>query len=50
MEVSQEARIALTKDEQYIQSLISAAELKKRNKQVRNEQADYEFGHGQGNF
>jgi hypothetical protein len=43
MEVNQEARIALTKDEVYIQSLISASELKKRTKQVHNEQANQEF-------
>jgi hypothetical protein len=43
MEVNQEARIALTRDEVYIQSLISASELKKRTKQVHNEQANQEF-------
>ncbi|MEM8974924.1 MAG: hypothetical protein AAGD43_22925 [Pseudomonadota bacterium] len=43
MEVSQEARIALTKDEEYVQSMISAAELKKRPKQLKDEQANYEF-------
>jgi hypothetical protein len=43
MEVNQEARIALTKGEEYIQSLISAAELKKRKKQIKNEQASHEF-------
>ncbi|MFI4987547.1 MAG: hypothetical protein ACHQF3_08905 [Alphaproteobacteria bacterium] len=43
MEVNQEARIALTKDEEYIQSLISASELKRRQKQVKDEQAVYEF-------
>jgi hypothetical protein len=43
MEVNQEARIALTKGEQYIQSLISAGELKKRKKQIKDEQADHEF-------
>jgi hypothetical protein len=43
MEVSQEARIALTKDEEYIQSLISATELKRRAKQFQNEQAKHEF-------
>jgi hypothetical protein len=43
MEVNQEARIALTKEEEYIQSLISAAELKKRTKQISDEQATHEF-------
>lgn len=43
MEINQEARIALTKGEEYIQSLISAAELKRRTKQVRDEQATHEF-------
>jgi hypothetical protein len=43
MEVSQEARIALTKGEQYIQSLISASELKQRTTQLKNEQATHEF-------
>ncbi|MCO6417374.1 hypothetical protein JYK14_14540 [Siccirubricoccus sp. KC 17139] len=43
MEVDQEARIALSKDEEYIQSLISAAELKKRQKQVTDAQAAHEF-------
>jgi transposase len=43
MEVNQEARIALTRGEEYIQSLISAAELKKRTKQINDEQATHEF-------
>jgi hypothetical protein len=43
MEVNQEARIALTRGEEYIQSLISAAELKKRTKQIKDEQANHEF-------
>src|SRR6266496_3985223 len=43
MEVNQEARIALTKGEQYIQSLISAGELKRRKKQINDEQAAHEF-------
>ena len=43
MEVNNEARIALSKGEEYIQSLISASELKKRQKQVKDEQASYEF-------
>lgn len=43
MEVNEEARIALTKGERYVQSLISASELKKRQYAVNNEQAVYEF-------
>jgi hypothetical protein len=43
MEVNQDARIALTKGEEYIQSLISSAELKSRQKQLRDEQAAHEF-------
>lgn len=43
MEVNQEARIALTKNEEYIQSLVSAGELKRRTKQILNEQAAHEF-------
>lgn len=43
MDVNSEARIALTKGEEYIQSLISATELKKRHRQVKDEQAVYEF-------
>jgi hypothetical protein len=43
MEVNQEARIALTKGEEYIQSAISAAELKRRTKQIKDEEANYEF-------
>lgn len=43
MEVDKDARIALSKDEEYIQSLISSAELKKRKKQIQDEQANYEF-------
>jgi hypothetical protein len=43
MEVNQEARIALSKDESYIQSLISASEIKKRGKQIKDEQAAHEF-------
>jgi hypothetical protein len=42
MEVSQQARIALTKGEQYIQSLISASELKKRPRQIKDERAAHE--------
>jgi hypothetical protein len=43
MEVNQEARIALTMGEEYIQSLISASELKKRQKQVKDEEAAKQF-------
>lgn len=43
MEVDQEARIALTKDDQYIQSLISASQLKVRQKQVADPEASEEF-------
>jgi hypothetical protein len=43
MEVNQQARIALTKGEEYIQSLISAKELKSRQKQVKDDQATHEF-------
>jgi hypothetical protein len=43
MEVDQDARIALSKDEEYVQSLISSAELRKRQKQVTDAQAAYEF-------
>jgi hypothetical protein len=43
MEVNQKARIALTKGEEYIQSLISAKELKARQRQVSDEQASHEF-------
>jgi hypothetical protein len=43
MEVDQEARIALTKNEEYIQSLNSASELKNRRKQIKNEEANQQF-------
>lgn len=43
MEVDKEARIALSKDETYIQSLISAKQLKERQKQIENEEANHEF-------
>lgn len=43
MEVNNDARIALSRGEEYIQSLISAADLKRREKQVKDEQATYEF-------
>ena len=43
MEVDKDARIALAKGEEYIQSLISSADLKKRQKQMRDPQASREF-------
>ena len=43
MEVDKQARIALSKDEEYIQSLISSAELKKRQKALSDPQAVYEY-------
>jgi hypothetical protein len=43
MEVDSEARIALSKGEEYIQSLISSAELKSRQRQLTDEQAIHEF-------
>ena len=43
MEVDQEARIALTKDEEYVQSLISSTELRRREKQISDPQAQEEF-------
>jgi hypothetical protein len=43
MEVNQEARIALTKDEVYIQSLISSTELRRRERQLQDEQAKHEY-------
>lgn len=43
MEVDQDARIALANDEQYIQSLISASEMKKRAADIVDEQAKLEF-------
>lgn len=43
MEVNQEARIALSKDEQYIQSLISSQELRARPKQIQDDQANFEY-------
>ncbi|TAZ73897.1 hypothetical protein ELH70_15140 [Rhizobium ruizarguesonis] len=43
MEVNKDARLALTKDETYIQSLISAREIKAKPKLIRNEEADYEY-------
>ena len=43
MEVNQDARIALTKNEEYIQSLISASELKKREREIKDPEAEHEF-------
>jgi hypothetical protein len=43
MEVNQEARIALSRDEEYIQSLISSSEMRKRGKQIEDRQALFEF-------
>lgn len=43
MEVDEKARMALTKGEEYIQSLISSSELKRREKQIKDEQASFEF-------
>ena len=43
MEVNEEARIALSRGETYIQSLISATEMKKRPKQIEDQQAVFEF-------
>jgi hypothetical protein len=43
LEVNQEARIALTKDERYIQSIISASEMKKREKIGMDESATRQF-------
>ena len=43
MEVNQDARIALTRNEEYIQSLISASEMKKREREIVNPEANHEF-------
>ena len=43
MEVDQDARIALTRDEEYIQSLIAARELKQREREITDLQAEHEF-------
>ena len=43
MEIDQRARIALTKDEEYIQSLISACELKRRVREIKHPEAEHEF-------
>ncbi|OWY10821.1 hypothetical protein B6V74_01985 [Thioclava sp. F42-5] len=43
MEVNQDARIALTKDEVYIQSIVAAAELKRKQKDITDPQAVEEY-------
>ncbi|WP_447896851.1 hypothetical protein [Stenotrophomonas acidaminiphila] len=43
MEVNNDAKVALGKGEEYIQSLISASEIKKRQRQISDPQAAYEF-------
>jgi len=43
MELNQEARIALSKDEKYIQSVVASAELRKRQNQALDQNAIYEF-------
>lgn len=43
MELNQDARIALGKDEKYIQSIVAASELRKRAQQATNEEAAHEF-------
>jgi len=43
LDVRQEARIALSKDEKYIQSIISSSELKKRKKLSLNEGASEQY-------
>lgn len=43
LEVDQDARIALSRDEEYIQSLISASELRKRQKTIADPEAAYEY-------
>ncbi len=43
MEINQDARIALTKDEKYIQSIVASAELKKREKLKVSESVRNEF-------
>ncbi|QIR84491.1 hypothetical protein [Paracoccus sp. AK26] len=43
MEFNQEAKIALSKDETYIQSLVAAAELKKRERDISDPQAVEEY-------
>jgi len=44
MEVDHEARIALSKGEEYVQSLISASELKRRQRQIVSQEAEEEYG------
>jgi hypothetical protein len=43
LEVNQDARIALSKDEKYIQSIVSSAELKKREKVTLSEDAAAQY-------
>lgn len=43
LDVNNEARLALSKDESYIQSILSAAELKKRNRVALSEEAAQQF-------
>jgi len=43
LDVKQDARLALSKDEKYIQSVISAAELKEREKVTLNEDTAHQF-------
>ncbi|SFF68070.1 hypothetical protein SAMN05518865_103124 [Duganella sp. CF458] len=43
MELNQEARLALSKDERYIQSVISSAEMRRREKKKVDAQAAHEF-------
>ena len=43
MELNQEARIALSKDEKYIQSIVAATEMRKRGHQEMDRQAAAEF-------
>ena len=43
MEVGQEARIAFSRDETYVQSQIAAAEMRRRDQQIQNEEAAHEW-------
>lgn len=43
MEVDDDARLALTKDEQFIQSLVSSRNLRAKPMTIQNEEANYEF-------
>lgn len=43
MELNQDARMALQQDEKYIQSVMAAAELRKRDTQAQDEKAQFEF-------